>query len=77
VRRLRASLSPRAKPYSSETHIDAPFHTVAACAQVVADYLADPLVFSGPARAKFAHITKGAIEDTMSHVRPLTLPTQA
>jgi hypothetical protein len=36
--------------------------------QVVADYLADPLVFSGPVRAKFAHLTKGAIEETMAHV---------
>jgi len=45
--------------------------------QVVADYLADPLVFSGPVRAKFAHITKGAIEETMAHYKELTLPILA
>eukprot|EP00976_Prorocentrum_cordatum_P011845 238644-Prorocentrum_minimum.AAC.2 len=41
--------------------------------EAVAAYLADPLVFSGNVRAKFAFVAKNAIEDLMPKVRQLRI----
>jgi hypothetical protein len=42
---------------------------VVSSAQVIDDYLADPNVFSGPVRARFAHLAKLAFEATVPEVR--------